>query len=133
MKKDFNPTDFKIEDNVFVFSGSIVDVIVPFLNDILEKNINKKIEEINKNDVKKITDIILTLKTSEILYSMVALLENYRLSETNDNVAAIEKIIAKKVFDKYRDVIYALADNDSNDSTTIENFEKEYNIEIIIE
>jgi len=126
--KDFNPTDFKIEDNIFVFSVVTTEVIVAFLNDILKKNINKTIEDINKEDVKKITDIILNLKTNEILYSIMALLENYTWSEKTKNVLAIEKVLSKKVFNKYRDLIYALADNDL---ITVENFEKEYNIEII--
>lgn len=130
--KDFDPKDFKMEDNIFNFSVTID--LDQFINDIIQKNINKSIDEINEDDADKITDAIFNLKTNEILYSMSALIDYYAMNYiyekyNNTVIETIELVLSNHKFDKFRDIFYALLEDEN--ISIIENFEKEYNLTII--
>lgn len=130
--KDFDPKDFKMEDNIFNFS-TYID-LDQFINDIIQKNINKSIDEINKDDADKITDAILNLKTNEILYSMSALIDYHSMNDIYEKynstvIETIELVLSNHKFDKFRDIFYAILEDEN--ISIIENFEKEYNLTII--
>lgn len=132
--KDFDPKDFKMEDNIFNFSITID--LDQFINDIIQKNINKSIDEINEDDADKITDAIFNLKTNEILYSMSALIDYHSMNDiyekyNNTVIETIELVLSNHKFDKFRDIFYALLNDEEENISIIENFEKEYNLTII--
>jgi len=132
--EEIKEEDFKIEDGVFIFKYS--DKPSEFITSKIEKELNKPFDLITKEDIITITELVLKLNPSVVLYSVMVLLANYDLSSDNKLTKTIEKILADKRFNPYRDIIMAVVDTDIPNElriNTIENFEKENNIEILIE
>ena len=144
--------EFEIEDGIFLscVSPSKVIKITEFLTKKIESELNKSFDLIDDGDVAQIVEMILKLTTTEILYSIMGILEYYTLETINEKdtkTKTIEKLLVKVEFEKYRHLI-----NDVNDScdymrsfisltesellviqSKIENFEQEHNITILYE
>jgi hypothetical protein len=131
--EEIKEEDFKIEDGVFIFKYS--DKTSEFIKDKIEKELDKPFNSITKEDIIPITELVLKLNPSEVLYSVMGLLANYNLASKNEFTKVIEKILANSGLKKCRDLIMAIVDNEITEETripTIENFEKDNNITILI-
>jgi len=82
-----------------------------------------------------ITNGILKLRNSEILYMINFLCDHYyNLSGNNPEVKAAERILANPAFNIYRDIILFMVDDpddrDKSSYLTIQEYEKKLNIKI---
>jgi uncharacterized protein (UPF0297 family) len=134
--------NFKIEDNVFLHASICGEVQSKFVKELIEKELGKPFEEIEKKDSKKISDIILSLTVSERLHAIEGILEYYSLSNEDPITKTVEKTLADKRFNPYRDLIMTILSTTDNTITEeerlsaqkkVEKFEKENNIEILVE
>lgn len=141
--------EFEIENGIFVscFSPSKVIKIKEFLAKKIEDELNKSFDFIDENDVTQIIELILKLNTSEILYSVMALLEYYPLDINKEDKKSnvIQKLLINSKFEKYRIIIdkinsignfmcsvLELTDDEVLViQSEIENFEQENNITIL--
>lgn len=132
IKGDLKEEDFNFENDIFIFSYAGANIQSNFIKNLIEQELNKPFDTISKDDSKAITELLLRLNVVKKLYSIMGLLENYDLSTEKPTTItiAIEKVLSDKRLKKYRNLIYAIIDLKLS---TIENFEKEYNITILIE
>jgi len=131
---DSEKENFKIEDDIFVFGIEYSKIIKLFITKKIETELNKSFNSINKKDIPQISELILKLKTTEILYSIMGLLEYYPLSTENKISKIIEKLLKNTVFAKYRDLISNIVDTPDTDSKSeVEKFEQENNITVLYE
>lgn len=141
----FSEENVKIEDNIFCFSSDFDEITSEFVIDLIKENFNKSLEELNDDDIKNVVDVINKLNVSKILYSIIGLLNNYSLTDTYDDATDLKTINVIKIlkyFNLYREIILCMTEAFSYDTDIeknedakkkIENFEKEYNISIIVE
>lgn len=132
---EFIEKNFKIEDDVYIFSGSLDEITKKFVDELIENKFDKSLEELNDEDIENVTDFLLTLGPSKTLYSLIGLLNFYNFNDTNMKSKNSEKILSNDKLKSYRDCLYAitLIDDNKTYKHQIEEFEKENNVSISIE
>lgn len=137
--KNILEENFKIEKNIFIFSAATCNKAEKFVKNLIQKKLSKPLDQLNDEEIKVASDLIFNLSASEILYSIIGLLELYICDDDNLTTIIIQKILNPTVFNEYNDILNNIVDIDTgieNNDLMIKNieaFEQKHNISILIE
>lgn len=137
--KNILEENFKIKKNIFIFSAATSNKAEKFVKNLIKKKLSKPLDQLNDEEIKVASDLIFNLSASEILYSIIGLLELYICDDDNLTTIIIRKILNPTAFNEYNDILNNIVDIDTgleNNDLMIKNieaFEQKHNISILIE